>query len=101
MATELVSWGYTAWLTQRPIGYELSGYVEGREFAVVADTPEHAEREFSRAARRAWLRRKLRRIRGLPVREMPPVSTADTYHEISLVELIVAVAGALLRCARI
>jgi hypothetical protein len=84
MATEIFSCGYTAWRTQRPNGYEVSGYLDGREFDVITESPERAERAFRRAARRAWLRRKLRTLRGLPARELAPLSSADTYHDVSL-----------------
>lgn len=84
MATEVFSWGYIAWVTQRPSGYLLSGYIDGREFDIVADTPQKAERLFARAARWAWLRRKFRVFRGLPARELEQVSTADRYYDVSL-----------------
>lgn len=54
MATEVFSWGYVAWLTQRPSGYSRSGYIDGHEFEITADTPQEAERAFARAARRSW-----------------------------------------------
>jgi hypothetical protein len=89
--TQVFAWGYVAWMTQRPSGYSLSGYIDGREFDVVMDLPQEAERAFARAARSAWLRRKLRTFRGLSARESPPISTLDTYHEISLRMIFVAV----------
>jgi hypothetical protein len=101
MATEVFSWGYIAWVTQRPSGYLLSGYIDGREFDIVADTPQKAGRLFARAARWAWLRRKFRVFRGLPARELEHVSTADRYYDVSLrtalVGALVAIGGRLLR----
>ena len=93
--TQVFAWGYVGWMTQRPSGFSLSGYIDGREFDVVTDLPQEAERAFVRAARSAWLRRKLRGLRGLPARESPPLSTLDTYHEASLREIFVAVVTAL------
>jgi hypothetical protein len=93
--TQIFAWGYVAWMTQRPSGYSLSGYIDGREFDIVTDMPQEAEREFVRAARSAWLRRKLRGLRGLPARESPPVNSLDTYHEVSLRMIFVAVVTAL------
>jgi len=90
MATEIFSWGYTAWRTQRPGGYEVSGYVDGHKFDVVMETREGAERAFCRAARRAWLRRKVRVMQGLVARESAPLSPADTYHDASLKVILVA-----------
>lgn len=84
MATEIACWGYTAWRTQRATGYEVSGYVDGTEFCIVSADPNEAERCFCVAARRAWLRQQVRKMRGLPARVVPPVSRADTYHEITL-----------------
>ena len=89
--TQVFAWGYVAWMTQRPSGYSLSGYIDGREFAIVTDMPQDAERAFARAARSAWLRRKLRGLRGLPARESPPINSLDTYHEVSLRMIFVAV----------
>jgi hypothetical protein len=89
--TQIFAWGYVAWMTQRPSGYSLSGYIDGREFDIVTDMPQEAEREFVRAARSAWLRRKLRGLRGLPARESPPISSLDTYHEVSLRMIFVVV----------
>ena len=93
--TQVFAWGYVGWMTQRPSGFSLSGYIDGREFDVVTDLPQEAERAFARAARSAWLRRKLRGLRGLPPRESQPVNSLDTYHEISLREIFVAVVTAL------
>jgi hypothetical protein len=93
--THVFAWGYQAWLTQRSSGFSLSGYIDGREFDIVTDTPQGAERAFARAARSAWLRRKLRRLRGLPARESPPIGTLDTYHEVTLRTIFVAVVTAL------
>jgi hypothetical protein len=70
----------------------LSGYIDGREFDIVTDMPQEAERAFVGAARSAWLRRKLRRLRGLPARESPPINSLDTYHEVSLRMIFVAIA---------
>jgi hypothetical protein len=89
--TQIFAWGYKAWMTQQPAGYSLSGYIDGREFGIVTDLPQEAERAFARAARLAWLHRKVRVLRGLPARESPPISTLDTYHEISLRMIFVAV----------
>ena len=88
--TQVFAWGYVAWMTQRPSGYSLSGYIDGREFDVVTDMPQQAERAFVRAARSAWLRRKLRRLRRLPARESPPANTLDTYHDVTLRMIFVA-----------
>lgn len=93
--TQVFAWGYVGWMTQRASGYSLSGYIDGREFDVVTDLPQEAERAFARAARSAWLRRKLRRLRGLPARESPPINSLDTYYEISLRMIFVAVVTAL------
>lgn len=100
MATEVFAWGYVAWLTQRPSGYSLSGYIDGHEFEITTDTSREAERAFARAARRAWARRKLRVIRGLPAREEEPVDTADTYHEVSFRTEDICETGARLTGAR-
>jgi hypothetical protein len=89
--TQVFAWGYVAWMTQRPSGYSLSGYIDGQECYIVTDLPQEAERGFVRAARSAWLHRKLRRLRGLPARESVPINTLDTYYEISLREVFVAV----------
>lgn len=97
--THVFAWGYKAWMTQQTAGYSLSGYIDGQEFDIVTDLPQEAERAFARAARSAWLRRKLRRLRGLPARESPPINTLDTYHEISLGMIFVAVVTAL--CSRV
>jgi len=93
--TQVFAWGYVGWMTQRSSGFSLSGYIDGREFDVVTDLPQEAERAFARAARSAWLRRKLRGLRGLPARESPPVNSLDTYHEVSLRMIFVAVVTAL------
>ncbi|SDH58942.1 hypothetical protein SAMN05216466_11185 [Paraburkholderia phenazinium] len=93
--TQVFAWGYVGWMTQRASGYSLSGYIDGRDFDVVTDLPQEAEREFTHAARSAWLRRKVRVLRGLPARESQPVNSLDTYHEISLREIFVAVVTAL------
>lgn len=87
MVTEVFAWGYTAWRTQRPAGYEMAGYLDGREVIVVKGTADDAERLFRRAARRAWLRRKVRVAFGLPARTTPRVSSADTYADFSLLLL--------------
>jgi hypothetical protein len=91
MATEVFAWGYTGWMTQRPSGFLLSAYIDGNEFEIIADTAQQAERPFIRAARCAWLRRKIRISRGLPARDREPASSADTYHEVSLKVVVVAV----------
>ena len=93
--TQVFAWGYVAWMTQQSRKYSLSGYIDGREFDIVTDLPQEAERAFARAARSAWLRRKLRGLRGLPARESPPVNSLDTYHEVSLRMIFVAVVTAL------
>ena len=93
--TQVFAWGYVGWMTQRSSGFSLSGYIDGREFDIVTDLPQEAERAFARAARSAWLRRKVRVLRGLPARESPPLNSLDTYHEISLREIFVAVVTAL------
>jgi hypothetical protein len=93
--TQVFAWGYVGWMTQRASGYSLSGYIDGREFDIVTDLPQDAEREFARAARSAWLRRKVRVLRGLPARESPPINSLDTYHEVSLRMIFVAVMTAL------
>jgi hypothetical protein len=93
--TNVFAWGYVGWMTQRPSGYSLSGYIDSREFDVVTDLPQEAERAFARAARSAWLRRKLRGLRGLPARESPPVNSLDTYHEVPLRMIFVAVVNVL------
>lgn len=85
--TEIFSWGYIGWLTRRPDGYELSGYLDGEEFSVVAQTPAQAARMFSRAARRAYLYRQIRVLRGLPARKTESVSSADVHHKCPLVRL--------------
>lgn len=91
MASEIFSWGYTAWRSQRPNGFEVCGFVDGREVSVLSDTPDSAERQFCRAARSAWLRRKLRRLCGLPARESVPLSSADTYQDVSLARMLAAI----------
>jgi hypothetical protein len=96
--TQVFAWGYVGWMTQRSSGFSLSGYIDGREFDVVTDLPQGAERAFARAARSAWLRRKVRGLRGLPARESLPVSTLDTYHEVSLKEIFVAILTKLRSC---
>lgn len=35
MATEVFSWGFTGWLTQRFAQYELSGFILGAAFSLV------------------------------------------------------------------
>jgi hypothetical protein len=95
LATHVFAWGYVAWMTQQSGKYSLSGYIDGREFDIVTDLPQEAERAFARAARSALLHRKLRRLRGLPARESPPVNTLNTYYEISLRMFFVAVVTAL------
>jgi hypothetical protein len=89
--THIFAWGYEAWLTQQSGKYSLSGYIDGREFDIVTDLPQVAERVFARAARSAWLRRKVRGLRGLAARESPPINPLDTYHEVSLRMIFVAV----------
>jgi hypothetical protein len=89
--TQVFAWGYVGWMTQRSSGFSLSGYIDGREFDIVTDLPQEAERVFARAARSAWLLRKVRVLRGLPARESPPINTLDTYHEVSLRMIFVAV----------
>lgn len=93
--TQVFAWGYVAWMTQQPSGYSLSGYIDGREFDIVMDLPQEAERAFARAARSAWLRRKVRVLRGLRARESPSINTLDTYHEVSLRMIFVAIVTAL------
>ena len=95
--TQVFAWGYVGWMTQRSSGFSLSGYIDGREFDVVTDLPQEAERVFARAARSAWLRRKVRVLRGLPARESPPINSLDTYSEISLRKIFVAAIAALWR----
>ena len=98
--TQVFAWGYVAWMTQRSGKYSLSGYIDGREFDIVTDLPQEAERAFARGARSAWLRRKFRILRGLPARESPPINSLDTYHEVSLRMTFVAVVTALWRILR-
>ncbi|MFP6560814.1 hypothetical protein WJ542_21305 [Paraburkholderia sp. B3] len=93
--THVFAWGYEAWMTQRSGKYSVSGYIDGREFDIVTDMPQEAEKAFAHAARSAWLRRKFRRLRGLPARESSPVNSLDTYHEVSLRMIFVAVVTAL------
>lgn len=81
--TEIFSWGYIGWLTRRTEGYELSGYLDGELFSVIAVTPKQATRMFSRAARRAYLRRQTRVLRGLPARKAEPLSSADVHYEVA------------------
>jgi hypothetical protein len=95
--TQVFAWGYVAWMTQRSGKYSLSGYIDGREFDIVTDLPQEAERAFARGARSAWLRRKFRVLRGLPARESPPINTLDTYYEISFRIIVVAVVTELWR----
>ena len=78
-------------MTQQSGKYSLLGYIDGQEYDIVTDLPQEAERAFARAARSAWSRRKLRRLQGLPARESPPVGVLDTYHEVSLRMIFVAV----------
>lgn len=84
MATEVFCWGYTAWRTRRVGGYEVSGFIDGRECTVVSESAEAAESIFCRAARRAWLRRKVRVVLGLPGRTTLRVSSAASYYPVSL-----------------
>jgi hypothetical protein len=84
MATEVFCWGYTAWRSQRRDGCEVSGFIDGYEFYAVKNTVDAAERAFCRAARRAWLRRKVRVACGLPARATAQISSADTYHDVRL-----------------
>lgn len=100
MATEVFARGYTAWRTQRPAGYGVAGYLDGREVIVVKGTADDAERLFRRAARRAWLRRKVRVAIGLPARTTPRVSSADTYADFSLTLLARVAAREVLRQLR-
>jgi hypothetical protein len=100
MATEVFAWGYVAWLTRRPEGYSLSGYIDGQEFDIVTDTPRQAERAFTRAARKAWLCRRSRVLRGLPAREGEPQGTADAYREVSLTAIAIATLKALTKRGR-
>ncbi|MGF7133023.1 hypothetical protein P3T40_004514 [Paraburkholderia sp. EB58] len=93
--TQVFAWGYVGWMTQRASGYSLSGYIDGREFDVVTDLPQEAERAFARAARSAWLRRKVRVLQDLPARGSPPINSLDTYHEVSLRMIFMAVVTAL------
>jgi len=93
--TQVFAWGYVGWMTQRSSGFSLSGYIDGREFDVVTDLPQEAERAFARAARSAWLRRKVRVLRGLPARESPPMNSLDIYYEVSLRTIFVAVVATL------
>ena len=93
--TQIFAWGYEAWLTQQSGKYSLSGYIDGRQFDIVTDLPQEAEKAFASAARSAWLRRKVRGLRGLPARGSQPISGLDTYHEISLRMIFVAVVTAL------
>jgi len=44
MATEIFSWGYTAFRSQRRDSYEVSGFIDGYEFYAVKKTAEAAER---------------------------------------------------------
>jgi hypothetical protein len=93
--TQVFAWGYVGWMTQRPSGFSLSGYIDGREFDIITDLPQEAERAFARAARSAWLHRKVRALRGLPARESPPINSLDTYRELSLKTIVAAVVTAL------
>jgi hypothetical protein len=98
--TEVFAWGYVASITQRPSGHLLSGYIDGHEFEFIADAPQQAENAFARAARRAWLRRKFRVLRGLPARELEQASSADIYHDVCLRALMVAILAALVKRLR-
>lgn len=102
--TEIFSWGYIGWLTRRTEGYELSGYFDGEEFSVIAVTPAQATRMFSRAARRAYLRRRIRVLQGLPARKAEAVSSADVHYEIAFgmvaVRLVQAAMRRILTCLR-
>ena len=95
--TQVFAWGFVGWMTQQSGKYSLSGYIDGREFDIVTDMPQEAERAFARAARSAWFRRKLRRLRGLPARESPPINSLDTYYEVTLRMIFVAVVTELWR----
>jgi hypothetical protein len=98
--TEVFAWGYRAWMTQRPSGYFLSGYIDGHEFECLVDTPQRAERAFARAARHAWLRRKFRVLRGLPARGLEQTSSADRYHDVCFRALMVVILAALVKRLR-
>lgn len=97
MATEVFSWGFTGWLTHRCAHYEVYGFIDGCRFFTTGDTPGACEATFARAARRAWLRRKLRALRGLPPRQSSPIDAADTYHEIRIGAIFLAIAVTLFR----
>lgn len=88
--TEIFAWGYTAYMTQNSEGFELSGYIDGKLFDIVARTTQQAEKSFARAARRAWLRRKIGRVGWRPCREHEPMCMADTYHDVSVATLVFA-----------
>lgn len=88
--TEIFAWGYTAHMTQRPEGFELSGYIDGQFLDIVARTTQQAEKSFARAARRAWLRRKIGRRGWRLRRDHEPVCMADTYHDVSVASLLFA-----------
>ncbi len=60
------------------------GYIDGDEFHATSGTSDAAERQFCHIARRAWVRRTLRTIGGLPARERQLMSSADTYHDVSI-----------------
>jgi hypothetical protein len=95
--TEILSWGYIGWLTRRTEGYELSGYLDGEEFSVIAETSEQATRTFNRMARRAYLRRGIRVLQGLPARKTEPVSSADVHYEIAFSAVAVRLIQAAMR----
>lgn len=90
MATEVFCWGYTAWRSQRPTGYEVSGIIDGHDFYVIRETADAAERAFCRVARRAWLLRKVRMATGLHARKTPQLSAADTYQDVALTVVLSA-----------
>jgi hypothetical protein len=91
MLAHVFAWGYEAWMTRQSGRYTLSGYIDGRVFAVVTDLPHDAETAFARAACSAWLRRRLRVLRGLPAQESPTIHPLDTCHETPLRMIGVAV----------
>lgn len=88
MATEVFCWGYTAWRSQRHAGYEVCGFIDGREFHAVRETADAAERAFCRAAWRAWLLGKARVLCGLQRRSTAPISSADTYYNVRVAMIV-------------
>lgn len=78
-------------MTQQSAKYSLSGYIDGRVFDVVTDLPHEAETAFARAACSAWLRRRVRVLQGLPARKSLPVNSQDTYHDVPLRMICMAV----------